>query len=188
MNKLKKNFGQDDDTCTLLKNLHKKVYSICRLFTSNYAAHQSLFARIISAASQNLRADKTGEDKEKLFLRACINMAALQAITRNLAPHNDPTIQFKSPDYQKSMVSFRDAVGNAEEYEKIMLFLNFEKWPANRNEELSGISPADPDPVNPAFRKDRPYFTPIPKENSPARENGLTFQNIHTQKERLIWI
>ena len=179
MNKLKKNFGQDDDTRTLLKNLHKKVYSICRLFTSNHAAHQALFTSIIAAASQNLRTNKTGEDKEKLFLRACINMAALQAISRNLVPSGDPKIQFKSPDYQKSMVSFREAIGNAEDYEKIGLFLNFEKWPAERIGELSGLSPspADPHPIHPAFRKDS-YFTP---NFSPA-------QNIPTQKERLIWI
>jgi hypothetical protein len=187
MNKPKKNFGQDDDTRTLLKNLHKKVYSICRLFTNNYAAHQSLFKNAIAAAAQNLRPNSTEEDKQSLFLRACINMTALHAISANLIPDADPRIQFKSPDYQKSMLNFREVVGKAEDYEKIMFFLNFEKWPPERTEELSGLSPlragihpafrTDPDtritpaqqpdaaaPVHPALQKSRPHFTPPLKE------------------------
>jgi hypothetical protein len=187
MNKLKKNFGQDDDTRTLLKNLHKKVYSICRLFTSNYASHQSLFTDIIAAASQNLYANKAGEDKEALFLRACINMAALHSISGSLIPGADPAIQFKSPDYQKSMINFREIVGTAKDYEKIRLFLDLEKWPADRSEELSGLRPVDPDPVHPAFRKDRPSFTQPGNEHSRTRANPIP-QNNPTLKEKLIWI
>jgi hypothetical protein len=169
MNKLKKTFGQDDDSRALLKNLHKKVYSICRLFTDNYAAHQSLFTDIIAAAAQNLRTNKTGEDKQSLFLRACINMAALHSITSGLSSPTDTGIQFKSPDYQKSMTHFRQLVGKAGDYEKIMIFLNFEKWPADRNEELSGLSPVPDRPMaHPALQKDR--------EINP------------TLKDKLIWI
>ncbi len=187
MNKLKKNFGQDDDTRTLLKNLHKKVYSICRLFTSNYASHQSLFTDIIAAASQNLQVNVAGEDKEALFLRACINMAALRSISASLTPGTDPAIQFKSPDYQKSMANFREVVGDIKDSERIRLFLDLEKWPSHRNEELSGLRPADPNPVHPAFRKvSHPLPQPL-NEHTRARENP-TPQNNPTLKEKLIWI
>ena len=166
MNNLKKIFGQEDDTRSLLKNLHKKVYSICRLFTSNYAAHQALFTGVIAAAAQNIHADKTGEEKHTLLLRACINMAALHAISRNLCPVADPAIQFKSPDYQKSMTCLRDEIDGLPDYEKILLFLDFEKWPEERIEELSGLSPVRSKPKS---QTGRPHFTP-------------------TLKEKLIWI
>ena len=166
MNKLKKTFGQEDDTRSLLKNMHKKVYSICRLFTSNYATHQSLFTKIISAAAQNIRLNKSGEEKQTLFLRACINMAALQAISLGLAPDTNPAIQFKSPDYQKSMMSLQEGIGGMQDYEKILLFLNFENWPVERIEELSGLFPVRPQP---AEQTGRPHFSP-------------------TLKDKLIWI
>ena len=36
-------------------------------------------------------------------------------------------MQFKSPDYQKSMTELGDAIGNASDYEKFLLFIGFEK-------------------------------------------------------------
>ena len=167
MNKLKKTFGQDDDNRTLLKNLHKKVYSICRLFTNNYKEHQSLFTGIIAAAAQNIHANKSGEDKQTLFLRACINMTALHAISQSLSPATDTAIQFKSPDYQKSMLVFREAAGKLGDYDKILLFLNFEQWPKDKIEELSGLSPTRPRPSS--QQAPRQHFKP-------------------TLKEKLIWI
>jgi hypothetical protein len=186
MNKLKKSFGQDDDTRSLLKNLHKKVYSICRLFTDNYAAHQSLFTDIIGAAAQNLRVNRRQEDKQTLFLRACINMAALHSITDSLSQPPDGKMQFKSPDYQKSMTQFREIVGNARDYEKILIFLNFEKWPADRTEDLSGLSPVtNRSAVHPALQKNRPYFNPVPKGQMPAQKEINPTPNL---KDKLIWI
>jgi len=54
-------------------------------------------------------------------------MTALHAISRRVEPATDRTIQFKSPDYQRSMLKFRDSVGEISDYEKILLFLEFEK-------------------------------------------------------------
>ena len=105
--------GFDTDLRSLLKLQHKKVYSICRLFANTYKEHQRLFTDIIAAASQNIRSRKESGNKETLLLRACINMAALHSIALDLQPGHDRTIKFKSPDYQRSMTEFRNAVGNA---------------------------------------------------------------------------
>jgi len=102
----------DTDLRSLLKHQHKTVYSVCRLFARSYKEHQRLFINIIAAASQNIRSRKEGSDKQTMLWRACINMAALH---------------FKSPDYQKSMTELGDAIGNASDYEKFLLFIGFEK-------------------------------------------------------------
>lgn len=133
--------GFDSDIRSLLKNQHKKVYSICRLFANNYKEHQHLFTNIIAAASQNIRSrrDNGDCDKQTLVLRACINMAALHSITEALAPVTERLVQFKSPDYQRSMSRFRESVGTASDYEKFRLFLEFEKVPMDELTHLTGL-------------------------------------------------
>src|ERR1700749_844024 len=113
MNNSAQKSGCEPDLRSLLKNQHKKVYSICRFFAHNYQEHQRLFIDIIAAASQNIRSRKdNSDDKQTMLLRSCINMAALHSISLELDPAHAPTIQFKSPDYQRSMTKFRDSVKN----------------------------------------------------------------------------
>jgi hypothetical protein len=69
-------------------------------------------------------------------------MTALHAISRRVEPETDRTIQFKSPDYQRSMLKFRDSVGEISDYEKILLFLEFEKVAPADIAELTGFVPA----------------------------------------------
>lgn len=57
-------------------------------------------------------------------------------------PDTDKMIQFKSPDYQKNIVKFREAVGEVSDYEKILLFMNFENVVPDEIPGLSGLSPA----------------------------------------------
>jgi hypothetical protein len=52
-------------------------------------------------------------------------MAALHSIGMEAEPSR--TMEFKSPDYQRSMTEFGDAIGNASDYEKFLLFIGFEK-------------------------------------------------------------
>ncbi len=108
MNNPSKQGGCEPDLRSLLKNQHRKVYAICRFFAHNYQEHQRLFIDIIAAASQNIRSRKDGsEDKQTMLLRACINMAALHSIRRELASNADRTIQFKSPDYHRVYDQFQ---------------------------------------------------------------------------------
>jgi hypothetical protein len=165
MNHPKKRAGQDTDLCSLLKLHHKKVYSICRLFANNYKEHQKLFAGIIAAASQNIRNGKGKEEKQTLLFRACINMSALHAIALEGEKGADRTLQFKSPDYQKSMLQFRDSIGEISDYEKFLIFLEFEQVPRNEIADLTGFN---------ARRRE------IPKESS--RKNFIPYL-----KEKLIW-
>jgi hypothetical protein len=137
----KKTCFADEDTRSLLKNQHKKVYFICRLFTNNYKEHQALLSTIFAAASRYVQRGKTPAEKKTLFLRACINMAALHSLSRGLdAQAGDGSIQFQSPDYQKSMVGFREAIGAATDHEKFLLFLGFEKVPPEEIPGLTGLS------------------------------------------------
>ena len=167
MNNLKKKDGPDQDLRTLLKTQHKKVYSICRFFANNYKEHQRLFANIIAAASQNIRHRREQKNKQTLILRACINMVALHSITLGLNPGIDRKIQFKSPDYQRSMVNFRESVGAASDYDKMLLFLDFEKL---SHEEVLDITGSVPPPKK----------TTVAKEN--AKKNFIPYL-----KEKLIW-
>lgn len=112
----------DTDLRSLLKQQHKTVYSICRLFTRTYKEHQRLFTNVMSAASQNIRFRKGSASKQTMLWRACINMAALHSMTAE----PDVEMKFKSPDYQRSMVELGTAVGDASDYEKFHLFLNLE--------------------------------------------------------------
>jgi len=167
--------GFDSDIRSLLKNQHKRVYSICRLFTHNYKEHQNLFIDVIAAASQNIRARKNNGDKQTLLLRACINMAALHSITQELGPAKDRTLQFKSPDYQRSMTRFRESVGEASDYEKFRLFLEFEKMPAGELTHLTGL----PLPGRAAGKKkEKESLLPIPRK---------PFNFIPYLKEKLVW-
>src|SRR5271165_365016 len=88
----------DTDLRSLLKQQHKTVYSICRLFARTYKEHQRLFMDIISAASQNIRFRKGKVSKHSLRWRACHNMAAFRSIppARESAPGRE--IKFNSPD------------------------------------------------------------------------------------------
>ena len=142
MNNPKKKGGATEVVRTHLKHHHKKVYSICRLFANTYKEHQRLFADIIAAASQSIQHKKAGDEKHTLLLRACLNMTALHSITRRLEPEADRAIQFKSPDYQRSMLKFRESVGEISDYDKILLFLEFEKVAPADIPGLTGFIPA----------------------------------------------
>jgi hypothetical protein len=141
MKNQKKTFFADEDIRSLLKSQHKKVYSICRLFAYNYKEHQALFANILAAASQMVRAGESKDEKKTLFLRACINMAALHSLSRELNGLQNGGTVFESPDYQKSMSGFRTAIEGITDYEKILLFLNFEKVRAEEIPGLTGLAP-----------------------------------------------
>jgi hypothetical protein len=166
--------GFDSDIRSLLKNQHKKVYSICRLFAHNYKEHQHLFINIIAAASQNIRSRRENSDKQTLLLRACINMAALHSITQDMEPATDRAIQFKSPDYQRSMTRFRESIGEASDYEKFRLFLEFEGVPAAELTHLTGL----PLPRSTAGKK---------KEKQLELQRKTPFSFIPYLKEKLVW-
>jgi hypothetical protein len=167
MNNSSKKGGFDTDIRSLLKNQHKRVYSICRLFTHNYKEHQHLFINIIAAASQNIRSRRNNSDKQTLILRACINMAALHSITLDLAPATDRALKFKSPDYQRSMTGFREAIGEASDYDKFRLFLEFEKMPDEELTHLAGLS--------------------LPRETRLPTPRNALFNFIPYLKEILVW-
>jgi hypothetical protein len=173
MNNSSNKSGCEPDLRSMLKNQHKKVYSICRFFAHNYQEHQRLFINIIAAASQNIRSRKdNSDDKQTMLLRACINMAALHSISLELEPAHDTTIQFKSPDYQRSMSSFRESVRGISDLEKFRLFLELENVPAAEMPALTGLSNTIP-----GNRKQR-HETPEPV---PVR-NFIPYL-----KEKLIW-
>ena len=171
MNTSSKKGGCEPDLRSLLKNQHKKVYSICRFFAHNYQEHQRLFINIIAAASQNIRSRKdNSDDKQTMLLRACINMAALHSISLELESAHDATIQFKSPDYQRSMSSFRESVRGISDLEKFRLFLELEQVPAEDVPSFTGIAVSSP-----GSRK-RSKEVPVPAKNF-----------IPYLKEKLIW-
>jgi hypothetical protein len=58
-------------------------------------------------------------------------MAALHSITSTMEQASDREIKFKSPDYQRSMTELLDSVGNAGDYDKFLLFIDFEKIDSN---------------------------------------------------------
>jgi len=167
--------GFDSDIRSLLKNQHKRVYSICRLFAHNYKEHQKLFIDVIAAASQNIRARSANNDKQTMLLRACINMAVLHSITLDMEPATDRSLQFKSPDYQRSMTRFRESIGEASDYEKIRLFLEFEKMPAEDLTHLTGLSL--PGRAG-GKKKEKESALPIPRK---------VFNFIPYLKEKLVW-
>src|SRR6202000_1552224 len=141
MNNSSQKSGCEPDLRSLLKNQHKKVYSICRFFAHNYQEHQRLFINIIAAASQNIRSRKdNSDDKQTMLLRACINMAALHSISLELEPARDRSIQFKSPDYQQSMTKFRDSINGISDLEKFRLFMEIENVPVENMAQFTGIS------------------------------------------------
>lgn len=164
MNTLKKE-GPGQDLRSLLKTQHKVVYSICRFFANNYKEHQRLFADIISAASQSIRARRGDESKQMLLLRACINMSALHSIALDMQPAADRSIRFKSPDYQKNMLQFRECVGDISDHEKMRLFLELEQVSPEEIDDLTG---------------------PLPSGNVVPKE-GVKKNFIPYLKEKLIW-
>ncbi len=131
----------DEDIRAILKNHHKKIYYVCRLFAHNYKQHRELFVSILSAASRSIQKRKSKKEKYVLFLRACINMAALHSIATSLSPdrENEPGA-YKSPDYQKSMNNLRNALQGMTDYEKIHLFLHSENVIPEEIAEISGHS------------------------------------------------
>lgn len=166
MNNPKKKGGATELVRSHLKHQHKKIYSICRLFANTYKEHQRLFADIIAAASQSIQHKKAGDENHVLLLRACLNMTALHSISRRMELEADHTIEFKSPDYQRSMLNFRASVGEIPDYEKILLFLEFEKVAPADIPELTGI----------VLSKKREAVEPSPKKSF-----------IPYLKEKLIW-
>ena len=141
MNNSRKKAGPDTDFRSFLKNQHKRVYSICRLFANNYKEHQQLFADIIAAASQNIRSARERNVKDVLILRACVNMAALHSIRQDLDGTTDGAIQFKSPDYQRTMTGFRESLGAISDCEKFRLFLELEKVGPDEMTDWAGNTP-----------------------------------------------
>jgi len=172
MNNSSKKGGFDVDIRSLLKHQHKKVYSICRLFANNYKEHQHLFISIIAAASQNIRTGRENADKQTMLLRACINMAALHSISLELEPVTDRSLQFKSPDYQRSMTRLRESIGEVSDYEKFRLFLEFEKVAAEELTSLTGITPRK------ALARKKETELPVAKKQ---------FNFIPYLKEKLVW-
>jgi hypothetical protein len=171
MNNASNKSGCEPDLRSMLKNQHKRVYSICRFFAHNYQEHQRLFTNIIAAASQNIRSRKdNSKDKQTMLLRACINMAALHSISLELESAHNATIQFKSPDYQRSMSSFRESVRGISDLEKFRLFLELENVPAEEIPSYTGLTG-----VTPGNRKQR-QEAPAPAKNF-----------IPYLKEKLIW-
>ena len=140
MNNSANKSGCEPDLRSMLKNQHKKVYSICRFFAHNYQEHQRLFANIMSAASQNIRSRKdNSEGKHTLLLRACINMAALHSISLDMRPAHDRTIQFKSSDYHHCMTKFRESMGEISDLEKFQLFMQLENVAPGEMSGLTGL-------------------------------------------------
>ncbi len=176
MNNSSKKGGFDVDIRSLLKLQHKRVYSICRLFTHNYKEHQDLFINIIAAVSQNIQSRRQNSDKQTLILRACINMAALHSITMEPEPARERAIQFKSPDYQRSMTRFRESIGEASDYEKFRLFLEFEGMPTEELTHLTGL----PLPGGVAGKKKE-------KESELPLQRKALFNFIPYLKEKLVW-
>jgi hypothetical protein len=175
MNNAPKKDGCEPDLRSLLKHQHRRVYSMCRLFAHNYREHQQLFINIIAAASQNIRSRRDhSDDKQTLFLRACINMAALHSICLQLNPATDRTIQYKSPDYQRSMTQFRSSIEGVSDLEKFHLFLQLEKVPLDQTPGLTGVA---------AGRRPAPG-----RQSSSDRERDVSKKNfIPYLKEKLIW-
>ena len=176
MNNSSKKGGFDVDIRQLLKNQHKRVYAICRLFADSYKEHQYLFTNIMAAASQNIRGRRQDSDKQTMVLRACINMAALHSITAEMAPAVERSIQFKSPDYQRSMTRFRQSMGEASDYEKFRLFLELERMPIEELTHLTGL----PLPKNIPVRKKE-------KEADLPRLHRRSFNFIPYLKQKLVW-
>jgi hypothetical protein len=96
-------------------------------------------------------------------------MAALHSIGLALEPATDRSIQFKSPDYQRSMTNFRDSMGNVSDLEKFRLFLEFEKVATEEMAGLTGILPGSRN-------------TNRKKEAETTRKNFIPYL-----KEKLIW-
>lgn len=161
----KKN-GPAQDTHSVLKSNHKKVYYLCRFFANNYKEHQDLFSAMISAAAQSIRGNSKQKEKQILFFRACLNMAALHSISRSLEQPEqsdaEKTISYKSPDYQKSMLQFRQAIAGTSDYKKMLLFLHFEHMTQDEISDISGL-PSSPNKKSPKqiTKKD---FIPYLKE------------------------
>jgi hypothetical protein len=171
MNNPSKQGGCEPDLRSLLKNQHRKVYAICRFFAHNYQEHQRLFIDIIAAASQNIRSRKdSSEDKQTMLLRACVNMAALHSISRELEADADRTIQFKSPDYHRSMINFREAIQHISDLEKFRLFLELEQVAPENIPALTGVANPIPAPG---------------KQKKEAQASGKNF--IPHIKEKIIW-
>src|SRR5579859_504492 len=140
MNNQLRSPGPGGDIRSFLKNQHRKVYAACRLFANTYKEQQQLFTNMLAAASQSILGSRTENDKNILLLRACMNMAALHSISSHLKGSTSKEIQFKSPDFQKTMVSFRDAVGEISDLEKMHLFLQLENIPREKTRDLTGVT------------------------------------------------
>lgn len=140
----KKKSECEGDIRALLKNHHKKIYYVCRLFADNYRQHCGLFVTILTAASQNMQHSKTEKEKYTLFLRACINMAALHSISNGLSPdHEKETGRYKSPDYQHSMTKLRADIRDLSDYEKMHLFLSAENVLPDEIADIGGAATAE---------------------------------------------
>jgi hypothetical protein len=82
-----------------------------------------------------------------------------------MEPAVDRNIRFKSPDYQKNMLQFRERMGNISDYDKMRLFLEFERLSPGEIADLTG---------------------PLPSRNVVPKE-GIKKNFIPYLKEKLIW-
>lgn len=85
-------------------------------------------------------------------------MAALHSIRLDLEAAPDRSIQFKSPDYQRTMVDFRQSLGTASDYEKFRLFLEFEQASRDEIADLTGVPRSKPAPVERSKKNFIPYL------------------------------
>lgn len=161
MNNMLQKPGSDQDLRGFIKSQHKKLYSICRLFASNYKEQQRLFFDMIAAVSYNIRYNRSTHEKQTLLLRACVNMSALHSISMSMNPAIERTIQFKSPDFQDKMERLHESVGEASDYDKICLFLGFEKFSQEYIADLTGFVQEKSKAVREYSRKN---FIPYLKE------------------------
>jgi hypothetical protein len=148
----KKALFVDEDPRSFLRNQHRKVYSICRLFTNHYKEHQSLVSNILAVACRCIGPGKSTAERKALYLKACINMAVLHSLSEGMkkdspgaaspSDASDLPVQFKSPDYQKSMLGFRSSTRGISDLERILLFLHFEKVAPEDIPGLTGLAPS----------------------------------------------
>lgn len=172
MNNFTKKSSSGGDLRSFLKIQHRKVYSICRLFANNYREQQQLFISMLAAVSQSITGMKSASDKNDILLRACINMVALHTLSQRTHEIKSREIQFKSHDFQKTMVQFRESVGEISDFEKIRLFLKLEGVEAAKISSLTGIS---------AVRR-KPAKEQYAKQQSVTSKNFLPFI-----KQKLVW-
>lgn len=99
-------------------------------------------------------------------------MVALHTLSQRIQEIKPRDIEFKSHDFQKTMVQFRESVGEISDYEKIRLFLRLEGVDAAKIPSLTGIS---------AVRR-KPAKEQLTKHHSFTSKNFIPYL-----KQKLVW-